>query len=69
MNYDGKCFASEIKGFDKFPSGRNVESNIVNQYTQGVLDASNQGAVTIAEEEEGERLIWSAHGKSRLEEG
>jgi hypothetical protein len=58
--------ASELKGFDKFPSGRNVGSGIMTQYPHGVVDASNQGTVMTAE---GTQFIWGAHGKSKLADG
>jgi hypothetical protein len=57
---------SEIKGFGKFPSGRNVGSGILTQYPHGVVDGSYQGTVMRAEE--GEQFIWWAHEKSKLEE-
>ena len=60
-------FTSEIKGFGKFPSGRNVGSGIMTQYPHGVVDASYQGTIMTAEE--GEQFIWWAHEKSKLEDG
>jgi hypothetical protein len=48
-------FASEVKGFDRFPSGRNVGSGIMTQYPHGVVDASNQGTVMTVE---GAQFIW-----------
>lgn len=60
-------FTSEIKGFDKFPSGRNVGSGIMTQYPHGVVDASYQGTIMTAEE--GEQFIWWAHEKSKLADG
>lgn len=58
-------FTSEIKGFGKFPSCRNVGSAILTQYPHGVVDSSHQGTVrTVAEE--GEQFIWWAHQKSKL---
>jgi len=60
-------FTSEIKGFGKFPSGRNVGSGIMTQYPHGVEDASYQGTIMTAEG--GEQFIWWAHEKSKLEDG
>jgi hypothetical protein len=60
-------FTSEIKGFGKFPSGRNVGSGIMTQYPHGVEDASYQGTIMTAEGSE--QFIWWAHEKSKLEDG
>ncbi len=61
-------FTSEIKGFGKFPSGRNIGSGTMTQYPHGVVDASYQGTVMTAEEG-GEQFIWWAHEKSKLADG
>jgi hypothetical protein len=45
-------FTSEIKGFGKFPSGRNVRSGTMTQYPHGVVDGSYQGTVMTAGEGE-----------------
>jgi hypothetical protein len=60
-------FTSEIKGFGKYPNGRNVGSGIMTQYPHGVVDASYQGTLMTAEE--GEQFIWWAHEKSKVAEG
>lgn len=44
-------YTSEVKGFAKFPSCRNVGSGISNQYPHGVADSSHQGTLMIGEEE------------------
>jgi hypothetical protein len=63
-------FTSEIKGFGKFPSGRNIGSGTMTQYPHGVVDASYQGTVmTGTAEEEGEQFMWWAHEKSKVVEG
>lgn len=63
-------FTSEIKGFGKFPSGRNIGSGITTQYPHGVVDASQQGTImTAEEEEEGEQYMWWAQEKSKLAGG
>jgi hypothetical protein len=60
-------FTSEIKGFGKFPSCRNVGSGILVHYPHGVVDASYQG--TLMTGGEGEQFMWWAHEKSKLAEG
>lgn len=60
-------FTSEVKGFGKFPSGRNIGSGIMTQYPHGVVDASFQGTLMIAEG--GEQYMWWAHEKSKLTDG
>jgi hypothetical protein len=60
-------FTSEVKGFGKFPSGRNIGSGIMTQYPHGVVDASYQGTLMTAEE--GEQFMWWAHEKSKLADG
>ncbi|HEX6252627.1 MAG TPA: hypothetical protein VFZ55_00265 [Nitrososphaera sp.] len=60
-------FTSEVKGFGKFPSGRNIGSGIMTQYPHGVVDASFQGTLMIAEG--GEQYMWWAHEKSKLADG
>jgi hypothetical protein len=57
-------FTSEIKGFGKFPSGRNVRSGTMTQYPHGVVDGSYQGTVMTAGE--GEQFMWWAHEKCKL---
>ncbi|MGH9924565.1 MAG: hypothetical protein ACRD5B_04230 [Nitrososphaeraceae archaeon] len=57
-------FTSEIKGFGKFPSGRNVGSGTMTQYPHGVVDGNYQGTVMTAGE--GEQFMWWAHEKSKL---
>jgi hypothetical protein len=61
-------FISEIKGFGKFPSGRNVRSCVITQYPHGVVDASYQAMMMMTTAKEGEQFIWCAHEKSRLED-
>jgi hypothetical protein len=60
-------FTSEIKGFGKFPSGRNIGSGTMTQYPHGVVDVSYQG--TFMTGEEGEQFMWWAHEKSKLADG
>ncbi len=42
-------FASEIRGIDRFPSGKNLGSGTMTQYPHGMVDASWQGSLLIAE--------------------
>ena len=60
-------FTSEIKGFGKFPTGRNIGSGTMTQYPHGVVDASYQGSLMTPEE--GEQFMWWAHEKSKVVEG
>jgi hypothetical protein len=60
-------FASEIKGFGKYPNGRNVGSGTITHYPHGVEEASYQGTLMTAEE--GEQFMWWAHEKSKVAEG
>jgi hypothetical protein len=59
-------FSSELKGFGKFPSGRNIGSGTMTHYPHGVVDASYQGTVMT---QEGEQFMWWAHEKSKVVEG
>lgn len=59
-------FASEIKGIGNFPSGRNMGSGTVTQYSHGAVDSEYRGVVTTTE---GEQFFWWAHEKGRLTEG
>jgi len=60
-------FISEIKGFGKFPSGRNIGPCVIIKYPHEVVDASYQ-AMMMTTSKEGEQFIWCAHEKSRLED-
>ena len=61
-------FTSEIKGFGKFPSGRNIGSGIMTLYPHGAEEASYQGTM-MTTAEEGEQFMWWAHEKSKVTEG
>ena len=60
-------FTSEIKGIGRFPSGKNLGSGTMTQYPHGIVDASWQGSLMIAEG--GDQFIWWAHEKSKVVEG
>ncbi|HEX2471969.1 MAG TPA: hypothetical protein VHJ59_04400 [Nitrososphaera sp.] len=57
-------YTSEVKGFGKFPSCRDVGSGIVTQYPHGVADSSHQGTLMMAEE--GEQYMYWSHQKAKL---
>lgn len=59
-------FASEIRGIGNFPSGRNMGSGTVTQYSHGAIDSEYRGVLTTTE---GEQFFWWAHEKGRLTEG
>jgi hypothetical protein len=60
-------FTSEIKGEGRFPNGENFGSGTMTKYAHGVIDASWQGLLTIAEG--GDQFMWWAHEKSKIVEG
>jgi hypothetical protein len=69
-------FTSEIKGFGKFPSGRNIGSGTTTQYPHGAEEAIYHGTfmtVGAREEEEGqgggEQFIWRTYEKGKAAEG
>jgi hypothetical protein len=59
-------FTSEIRGIGRFPSGKNIGSGTMTQYPHGIVDASWQGSLMIAEG--GDQFIWWAHEKSKVTE-
>jgi len=59
-------FTSEIRGEGRYPSGENLGSGIMTKYSHGVIDATWQGSLTIAEG--GNQFIWWAHEKSKIVE-
>ena len=60
-------FTSEITGFGRFPSGRNIGSGVMSRYPHGVVDAGYQGTFMIGGEQ-GEQFMWWAHEKSKVVE-
>jgi hypothetical protein len=60
-------FTSEIRGEGRYPSGENLGSGTMTKYPHGVIDATWQGSLTIAEG--GDQFIWWAHEKSKIVEG
>ena len=60
-------FTSEIRGVGRFPSCKNLGSGTMTQYPHGMVDASWQGSLLIAEG--GDQFMWWAHEKSKVGEG
>lgn len=60
-------FTSEIKGEGKYPNGENLGSGIMTKYPHGMIDATWQGSLTIAESSD--QFVWWAHEKSKVIEG
>lgn len=60
-------FTSDIKGIEKFPSGKNLGSGTMTRYPHGIIDATWQGTFMT---EKGEQFMWWGHEKSKvLDEG
>jgi hypothetical protein len=59
-------FVSEIKGIDKFPSGKNIGSGTMTHYPHGIVDQSNQGSMMISEGGTFDQFVWWAHGKGKM---
>ena len=59
-------FVEDIKGIGNFPSGKNMGSGTMTEYPHGVMDASYNGFVTLAD---GATFIWWAHEKAKSVEG
>ena len=67
-------FTSEIKGFGKFPNGRNMGSGTTTQYPHGAEEAIYHGIfMPVAEEEEeqgsSEQFMWRTYEKGKAAEG
>jgi hypothetical protein len=60
-------FTSEIKGFGRFPSGKNLGSGTLTQYPHGIVDGGYQGSITTTEG--GDQFVWWAHEKTKMVEG
>lgn len=56
-------FTSEIKGIEKFPSGKNLGSGTMTRYPHGIIDATWQGTFMT---EKGEQFMWWGHEKSKV---
>ena len=60
-------FTSEIRGEGRHPSGENLGSGIMTKYSHGIIDATWQGSLMIAEGSD--QFMWWAHEKSEVVEG
>jgi hypothetical protein len=74
FTFDASCpdtsevsFTSEIRGEGRYPSGENLASGIMTKYPHGIIDATWQGSMMIAED--GGQFMWWAHEKSKVVEG
>ena len=56
-------FTSDIKGIEKFPSGKNLGSGTMTRYPHGIIDATWQGTFMT---EKGEQFMWWGHEKSKV---
>ena len=56
-------FMSDIKGIERFPSGKNLASGTMTKYPHGIIDATWQGNLTTQNAEE---FMWWAHEKSKV---
>jgi hypothetical protein len=59
-------FTSEIKGYGKFPSGKNIGSGTMWQYPTGITKGTYQGTLTTIQ---GQQFIWWAEEKSKWFDG
>jgi hypothetical protein len=55
--------AMDLKGFGKFPSGKEMGSGVMVQYPHGIMDGSFQGNLIT---QEGDVVMWWAHEKGKL---
>jgi hypothetical protein len=68
-------FTSEIRGIDRFPSGKNLGSGTITQYQHGIVDGSYQGSFMTTTESGGnsggyaDQFVWWAHEKTKAVEG
>jgi hypothetical protein len=58
-------FMSDIKGIERFPSGKNLASGTMTKYSHGIIDAVWHGNLTTQNAEE---FMWWAHEKSKVSE-
>jgi hypothetical protein len=56
-------FRSEIRGIDRFPSGKNIGSGTMSKYPHGIIDTSWQGTLTTEDTEE---FMWRGHEKAKV---
>jgi hypothetical protein len=58
-------FMSDIKGIERFPSGKNLASGTITKYPHGIIDGVWHGNLTTQNTEE---FMWWAHEKSKVSE-
>jgi hypothetical protein len=56
----------DLKGFGRFPSGKEMGSGIMVQYPHGVVVGNFHGNLVAAE---GDQVMWWAHEKGKVVEG
>jgi len=56
-------FTSDIRGIERFPSGKNLASGTMARYPHGIIDATWQGTLTT---ENGEQNMWWSHEKGKV---
>ena len=56
-------FTSDIRGIERFPSGKNLASGTMTRYPHGIIDATWQGTLTT---ENGELFLWWSHEKAKV---
>jgi hypothetical protein len=56
-------FVSDIKGIERFPSGKNLASGTMTKYPHGIIDAVWHGNLMSQNAEE---FMWWAHEKSKV---
>jgi hypothetical protein len=57
-------FTSDVKGIERFPSGKNLASGTITRYPHGIIDATWHGCLTTTEH--GEQFMWWGHEKSKV---
>jgi hypothetical protein len=57
-------FKSDVKGLEKFPSGKNLGSGVMTKYPHGIIDATWHGCLTTTEH--AEQFMWWGHEKSKV---
>jgi hypothetical protein len=61
-----ETFASEVKGFGRFPSGRDMGTLNVVMRTGGVISGTGQGTKTT---QDGDSAVWKCYLIGKIEEG
>jgi hypothetical protein len=56
-------FMSDIRGIERFPSGKNLASGTMTKYSHGIIDAAWHGVLTT---QNAEQFMWWSHEKSKV---